>query len=54
MGFSQFLYIEKLTDCEDEIKRLEDNLQQSRDHSDEREKQFRHELESKVSSNKWL
>ncbi|XP_060582945.1 coiled-coil domain-containing protein 171-like, partial [Ruditapes philippinarum] len=37
----------KLADYEDELKRLEDNLQQSRDHSDEREKQFRHELEAK-------
>lgn len=46
-----FLYsIDKLSESADEIKRLEDALQQSRDSLEDRERQLKREIEQKVNA----
>ena len=42
--------IEKLSEFGDEIKRLEEALQHSRDSTEERERQLRTEMEAKVGA----
>ena len=43
-----FPHLEKLTEYGDEIKRLEDSVQQSRESGDDREKSLKREIEMKV------
>ena len=45
---ASFLILEKLTEYGDEIKRLEETLQQTRNSNEERERQLKRDLEMKV------
>ena len=47
MSYNVFI-LEKLTEYGDEIKRLEDSVQQSRESGDDREKSLKREIEMKV------